>query len=174
MITDYLKRFKELRESGNPKPKGYAYSGVEDYVLTHAHLFESAEFTEAEADYAQHLFDLEEWEIKQCFSNSQQILLNYHVVNPQRGMKLRYIEGYATTGIIPFLHGWLSLNGKVLDPTLRHHLTGERTQGVIAPDFEYFGTEIDSVWILKRVRATKCWGSILDCYEMDYPLLRSA
>ena len=49
--------------------------------------------------------------IKQCFANSQKLILNQHEV------QFTYVEGIVE-GVIPFAHAWLELDGERIDVTL--------------------------------------------------------
>lgn len=169
----YLEQMAKMLEQVRPvAPEGYAYPSIEAYVLANGKEYASAKFTKDELAYAKGLLKKGRWPIKQCFSNSQQILLK-HAGSPSSEMRLSYIEGYAYSGIIPFLHGWLSLNGKVLDVTLREQPSGKRILGTFAPNYAYYGVEVPASLIQERIIKTQFWGSLLDCYELNYPLLRS-
>jgi len=169
----YLEQMARMLKQARPTPpEGYTYSSIEAYVLAHGKDYQSAKFTKDELAYARALMKKGRWPIKQCFSNSQQILLRESRESAPSGMRLRYVEGYVTTGIIPLLHGWLSLNDKVLDVTLRDHSSGKRNLGTFAPNYAYYGVEVSALLIQERIRKTLHWGSLLDCYELNYPLLR--
>lgn len=57
-------------------------------------------------------------QIKQCFANSQRLLLRQDVT------PFVYVEGVVTTGLIPFEHAWLRLDGDDVDVTLTGTGTG--------------------------------------------------
>lgn len=46
-----------------------------------------------------------------CFSNAQRLALK------GEEPRIRYVEGLASSGVFPLEHGWISYNGKILDPT---------------------------------------------------------
>lgn len=101
--------------------------------------------------------------IKECYTNSQRFLIhNEYLPEP---FNLEYHEGIVT-GIIPFEHAWLTLEGDILDLTL-------------SPDREYPIEYLDSVtYSVEQVRAnmveTEMWTSLTSPYEFArmHPLMK--
>ncbi len=101
----------------------------ERLLLEHGHVYEPSMLTPDEhqvLDCQAALLDttLDGFPPKQCFSNSQQLA----TAGPDG--PLTYCEGYCyPRGGIPVHHAWVSLNGKVIDVTLRDRGTGEPILG---------------------------------------------
>ena len=89
------------------------------WIAEHGMPFESEPLTHDEMRWLFETLDAEgsRYPIKQCFSNSQLVLLHADVWGDSRH-ELVYAEGYAQS-VIPVHHGWLLLNGKVIDLTMR-------------------------------------------------------
>jgi len=171
-LLNYLQANVAMRHTITDKKPGL-YWCIEDYLLQHGKWFESQSLTKDERAKLLLVLGKERFPIKECFSNSQKVIV-YH-----KRAGLKYFEGYFfREGIcFPILHGWLSLNDKVIDLTarlkqprhsgrLRNRVLGEFPEGRV-----YFGAEMDLEWILSRILRTKSWGSLLDSWEEGFPLL---
>lgn len=114
-ILAYLRQMIALRASANmSRPEGYAYGSIEEFVFKHGQQYGKGGLTKSERQYVLAAAKRQgSFPIKQCFYNSQMVLLN---CDPKH--KFTYVEGYAT-GLIPVQHGWLTINGKVIDFTMR-------------------------------------------------------
>ena len=96
-----------------------------------------------------------------------------------------YVEGYCNS-IIPVQHGWLSINGKVIDLTMRLNEFDEpfakrlndkfkdRVVGEFPESREYFGVNFTREQVQKFMAETKTAGSMIDDWTRGYPLLKSA
>jgi len=150
----------------------YQYVSLEDYVLDRGTAFlshttltpeEQAILDEAKASW---------WDgpqIQQCYYNGQMLVLT----DPSR--QLRYYEGYAC-GVagFPVIHGWVVLNGKVIDPTWNAD-GGHAFDPVWAeiPDgWEYMGVPFTEEEVRLRVITTGMAGTILDDWGNHYPVLK--
>jgi hypothetical protein len=114
------------------------------------------------------------FEHRQCFANSQRLL------PCDRARRLVYVEGFAWDHAFhPVLHGWLSMNGKVIDVTLpaRTLADVERPEPAqVRGEFDghsYLGVPFLRSYVSQRLRATGGWGSLIDDCQHGYPLLRS-
>jgi hypothetical protein len=95
--------------------------------------------------------------------------------------RLRYFEGYATSGLMPVLHGWLVLDDRhLIDLTWRHPtrkrgtLLRTRIIGEIPEGYEYIGFEVaDFEAIGERIRKTGEWSTFLDDWRNKHPLLKA-
>lgn len=114
------------------------YSDVTKFILEHGELM--AEFSPQHADFPR-------GQMGECYSNAGRAA---------NGKRLRYVEGYAVPGTIPFpmMHAWLvDEEGRIIDPTWPD---GAAYYGVIIPR--------DAMWeILMR---TQVWG-IFDNLWLD-------
>lgn len=92
-------------------------------------------------------------EIKHCYDNSREALLEYP--------GLTYIEGYVTS-LIPIAHAWnIDGNSDVVELTLREKYSPVKERS-------YFGVSFDTEYVLET------GGSLIDDWRNDWPLLRDA
>lgn len=152
--------------------RGHAERSVHGYVLRNGRSFRSQPLTREERDY----IDLCGWKshrMKQCWVNAQTSALT---MPPREGMTLLYTEGFMTTGLgIGINHAWLSLNGKIVDTTIRidHRKRGtarNRPLGIIPEDWEYYGVELDPLECLHSQEHDEI-GPLIDDWLCGWPLL---
>jgi hypothetical protein len=181
-IHGYLTSLDALRRQMTPVGlPDVAYHGIEDFFLRHGRFYRSEPLTAAEKDYLRRILRLSgrKYPVKQCFYNSQMLLLITATwMDPEDGMDLRYVEGYAV-GLIPIHHGWLTLNGKVIDPTLRLRelpTTGplaKRVKGTFPETAAYFGVPFRTEEVRASVLERGEGGSLLMDPKRDFPFLRA-
>ena len=163
---------------GQGPPPGYRYSNLYEYVLKEGRPMESKALSAEQLKYIQKLARGGSYPLKQCFSNSQILIMQ-----AEEDGRLAYYEGYASTGIMPTLHGWLVLDGECLiDMTWRQGgnlkpargpLHRTRVFGEIPKGYSYYGLEVASrAEIRKQAVSTGMWQTFLDDYQNDYPKLR--
>lgn len=77
-----------------------------------------------------------QFQIKQCFYNSQMLIGG----NPQ----IQYVEGYVMKEPLPIAihHAWNTLNGKVIDLTMRHPIGEGRA--------DFYGCRVIGTWTDRR------------------------
>jgi hypothetical protein len=158
---------------------GEGPGSLERFVLDHCHEYVSQRLTKDEdrvvaAAMVEYHAIHKAFEWRHCFTNSQGLL----ACDEARAMI--YVEGFAWTHALrPVLHGWLSINGKVIDVTLpprtRREAKLEEPLHVLG---QFDGRSYLSVPFLRsyvdRRRRTTCGhGSLLDDAEHEYPLLRN-
>jgi len=170
-VTEYLeaevtllKAFKGLKDING-------YVSISDFILRNGTQFLSASLNEEEEEYVRSL-GFKGSRIKECYKNTQHALL-FHL--PCLGMTLEYVEGYACASILPVMHSWLSLNGKVIDPTWGPRSKSNRRLGRILgtfpPDYDYYGVVIEEKKVSAFINNHHVWSSIIDDYHCHYPLL---
>lgn len=180
-IKPYLEMtVKFRREHMAPPPEGYEYVCFEEYVLHHGRVMESAgPLTEDEEAIVQTAIDRartvghDVTEMRQCFSNAQLLVIcdgSGHLV---------YHEGYAVGRSIVVHHGWVMINGKVVDTTWQVKEPASRSFmpnhpiGELPENYEYFGFAVENEdYIDHRITHRELVGSLLDDWEGNYPLLR--
>jgi len=97
-----------------------------------------------------------------------------------RSRRLAYVEGFVldARSSLPFLHGWLSLDGKVVDFTaVRIESTPRADPPSILGELSnrhYFGVEFCREYVESRMAATGGRGTLIDDWEHGFPLLRSS
>ena len=166
-LTRYIKDVLSAQKSLNMEDKS-----VHGYVLRRGRLFTSQTLTPEEQEY----IDRCGWrshQTKQCYYNAQLTALT---MPEQEGMTLLYAEGFlGMRGTLYGIHhAWLSLNGKVVDTTVRISLEpGEddrRPMGVIPQDLEYYGVELNPSECLHSIehRAAE---PLIDDWKCDWPLI---
>lgn len=130
-IAHYL---KDLAELGEPH-------SVPNHILQQGREFPSQELTPVELDFIANIAWDQRAE-KQCYYNAQ---IEALTLPSSPGITLRYAEGYVDPGLgIAVEHAWLSVNGKVVDPTIRLRTRPtDRVIGTIPDAWGYYGVEMD-------------------------------
>lgn len=176
-LNQHAAWMREVRKGSNWK-----YSSVEDYVVQKGIVFSSAPLTTEELAIIYDAAGHEEYPIKQCFANSQKLVMN------DRSNKLLYTEGFAS-GVIPIHHGWVSINRKVVDLTMRvyeiinggiekklqlhnHKRFKDRVLGILPAGREYVGVTFDREIVLNSMKATMMYQSLIDNWQQHWPLLQ--
>ena len=133
-LDDGASRLKKLLASGLHAPfrsilypVGYHYRSCEQFVSEHGRSFVPQALTDAEQQYVDECRAAHEPKPGNCYENSQVVLFR-----GARGRRLYYVEGFCRVGDFWYLHGWLALDGKVLDVT-------EGVFGTWEDDREYVG-----------------------------------
>lgn len=137
---------------------------VPHHIMTHGRLYVSASLNVAEAQIVQSI----QWQDrrpKECYRNAQ---LETITLPRVEGVTVRYAEGYVDRGTgFGIDHAWLSINGKVVDPSLR--LEGDaRVVGVIPEGWGYYGVEFE-VELVHRAMGRGHWSPIIDDPENGWP-----
>lgn len=142
--------------------------GPMHFVLERGRKYESAKLTEDEAAQLQSAIEcatamgVDVREFKQCYANAQRL-----VQMCPEGV-LTYCEGYAVgRAAIPVMHGWVTLNDKVIDLTWR-----PETRGVIEDGLEYFGVEFPAEVVVRKWLATEMAGTLIDDFDARWPMLK--
>lgn len=170
-LSSYLSSMSEMVRA--TRPQTLAYSCCEDYVAKHGVEFASKPLTQDERAYVLSAIDLwgKQMPIKQCFYNSQMVL-----IFGDHEHRLSYVEGYMLK-IIPILHGWLEINGKVIDVTARHPRRGkgrlsDRVFGEWKDDRLYMGVKFKRDYVRHTILKRGYAGSLIDDWQNSWPLLR--
>ena len=167
MLTDYLQQLRDgldaLARTGGQQTRGWT---LYDFVLDHGVSFSAAPLSDDERrildDAMARGLSLAggSYAPKHCFSNSQAIVLSDWTYT------LRYVEGYAS-GLIPFHHGWVVINDKVVDVTLRPQIFG-------ITDREYRGAMFSQDEVHAFMVETGQLGALIDDPHRDWPVMRAA
>jgi hypothetical protein len=147
------------------------------YLLKHGHTYPSLRLTQEELVLFDGL-DFSKYKLRQCYYNAQS--LHADVCGAPQ---VSYAEGFATNETqFPTPHAWLSVNGKVVDPTwgrLRMAPEGSlqvvrvnHVMGILPPGWEYWGLEFTWEDVAAAMVSHKTSISLLDDYECRWPLLR--
>ena len=165
------------------KPDPTRYAGIQDYVLNEGALYRSEALDEEELAIVMAAAKLADerdgwgFEPKQCFSNAARLVF------ADESLELVYCEGVAQGSVMPVDHAWVTINDKVVDLTWRtldgegprglpkDHPFHDRIVGWIPDGRAYMGVGFDSIYLQKRVSATKTFLSLIDDYQAGWPLL---
>lgn len=182
-VEQYLKSMAWMRDQMGP-PAGFKYASMEAFVLRHGRPFSSSKPTAEQRAYLRDVARSMRFVMKQCFANAQQLLVTEHMMG---GDRLRYAEGWASTGFLPVHHGWLVLDGKILvDPTFkvdgkpracaagtsRPGGIASSTIGVLSPSQSYYGVVFPTDVVVDRIRRTGEYATLIDDWSNDYPALK--
>lgn len=177
-MKSYLQMHVTLRET-MPRPEGYAYLCLEDFVLRCGEPFVSSPLDDSERRVVEEAVERvhasgQSLEVQQCFANAQMLVLS-------SGGRLTYHEGYAqgSTGV-PMHHAWASIHGKVIDltwSTLPFDERGlddpsDRIWGEFPEDWLYLGTSFELAAIRRMWREHGVAGSLILNWQDGYPVLR--
>ena len=159
----------------------------EQYVLDEGVEMASSEpLTEEQYTYLRMITGAIECLPKQCFYNAQMMTLtdSYHETP-----RVKYHEGYVWTGLMPILHGWITLDDKIVDVTLstdreatQRFFDGEppqedlrdRVLGVIPDGWEYIGVPMDGEYVVSFMLEKMESRSLIDNWQDGWPLLRQS
>ena len=140
---------------------------VVGYVLEHGRHFKSEPLNDVEQEFVSSIF----WKshpAKQCYLNCQMEALS---LPPTHDIVLWYVEGYVDPGIgYAIDHAWLSVNHKVVDPTMRVDTPSRRITGLIPDDWAFYGVELDP----EACQHSLVHGaaiSLIDDYECGWPYI---
>lgn len=175
-LHDYMIKTTEFKRRLDIRlPKGFHYHGPEDYTLDHGGGFVSAELTADEhaivmgAVAACHI----RFQTGECFYNAQHLAL----FDPTGTLK--YVEGMAIgLSNFPVLHGWVTINNKVVDLTWRVHTSKrkgrfrDRVMGDIPDGWAYNGVVFESDWIRARWAQYGVAYSFLDDMYHGFPIFQ--
>ena len=105
---------------------------------------------------------------KQCFANAQVVAWTTRHIGPPEGIDVKYVEGYVLLPEcpLPIHHAWISVNGKVLDTTLK-------VTGIIPSGWEYLGVEMSLHAVDHAILDHEAHISILDDYACGWPFLQA-
>ena len=143
----------------------------ETHVLAHGRRFKSQDMSPAERAVLGRL-TRRDCRPKQCYANAQRIALRLLGRTPP-DIKVAYCEGYVcwkTSIAIP--HAWLSVNGKLADPTLRWD-NGKPVLGRIPDRADYLGVELAEADLL-HISSHSIHIALLDDWQCGWPLLQPA
>ena len=121
------------------------------------------------------------FEQKECFHNAQMLVLAEDDLLDDLDHHIQYFEGYFIRENlpIPIHHGWIAINGKVVDLTIRQDAEAssvegfeDRAIGEYPSDVHYIGIEIDKQDVLDRLKDSSETHTILDDWNSKYRHLK--
>lgn len=175
-MRDYLKQLVAFRRTMK-KPEGFNYCCIEDYVLDRGvEALASEPLTEDEATILWRAAGGSRFKQKECFYNAQRLCL--HDLTGE----LQYQEGYAIGSAgFPVHHGWVTINGKVIDLTWRtaKPMRGKgrlrnRIIGVIPEGWKYIGVPFPTEEIRRRWLEMQAAVSFIGDWQAGFPCLQQS
>ena len=162
-LHQFYQGIKEL--NFRTTPEDYYYTSIEEFILKEGVSFSLTPLNAEEKIIVKTSLSRCGKEIKKklCFHNSQCLMI-YDDTN-----KIKYIEGFAfLRAYIPILHGWNTINGKVIDITFERYLKEGDTNFGKA----YLGVEIKKKLIVDKIMKTGKSSVFIDNREEAYPVLK--
>jgi hypothetical protein len=175
-LADYLQMHVRMRRGMRPDlPPPLTYWGSEDFVLDQGTTFASEPLTEDDLGVLLNAIaccPVGRFQMKNCYYNSQMVVLTDHTG------QLEYTEGYAIGRSIPCPHGWITINGKVIDLTWRTERPNhkgrlrDRIFGVLPEHWTYIGVPFDTKYVRTRLTKHGEAASLIDDWKEDYPCFK--
>jgi hypothetical protein len=164
----------------NPKRAGWKYDSMPALVIEAGRGYSPQALTRPERHAAEEAIKLFHkagftFGYQRCFFNAQML------ARFSRAGELVYVEGYRLDGdlrSLPILHGWVTINDKVVDPTATTVLeqAGAPEPRCVLGEYErkaYWGIAFDSKYVVKRSGSGgKDVISLIDDCQGGFPLLR--
>lgn len=165
-LKNYLTSFAKMMEKMNSS-HGYYYKSLYHFAVQEFKHYEPSHLTIEEKSIVMRAVKNMGFEpqVKQCFYNSQVL-----VVNDDKNI-IKYVEGYATN-IIPTLHGWCEINGKVIDLTWKNDRK-EYVFGDFPRNRAYAGVVFPSEYVGKSMYKTGFAGTLIEDYHRDFPVMKN-
>ena len=140
---------------------------VVKHVLQQGRQFKSEPLNDVEQKFVSTIFRRTH-PVKQCYRNCQIEALSLPTTP---SITLQYVEGYVDPGIgYAIDHAWLSVNHKVVDPTMRVSTPGRRIKGLIPDGWAFYGIELDPE-ACQHALVHGASISLLDDYECGWPYI---
>jgi hypothetical protein len=179
-LIEWLRDYAQHAQGKTGRPP-WPHSSLQGFVHAEGSLYLSARLSAEERRLVRqvatsHRLNNGPFRARDCFANAQGALLL------DRFRRLVYAEGFVhdQRSSLPFLHGWLVLEGKVVD------FTDMRIDGAevriseppyVLGEFQsrhYFGVEFCRDYVKSRIASTGGRGTLIDDWEHEFPLLRSS
>lgn len=168
-LKHYLESFAKLMERSSLASlnNGYYYKSLYHFAIEEMQYYKPAHLTSAEKSIVMRAIKLLGFipQVKQCFYNSQFLALS----DPTD--TIQYVEGYGKN-IIPTLHGWCEINGKVIDLTWKSE-SGEYILGHFDNGRAYAGVKFPTEYFSRMMNKTKFCTTLIEDYERDYPIMKN-
>ena len=160
-VRGYLQMSVHM-STGMPVPPGFTYSSAYDFTLDRGRSFASSPLTADEDATVRAAMSGQVFEAKGCFYNAHLMVAN------DRSGTLVYTEGFAYNGMATIHHGWVTINGKVVDVTWNGGVFGTLPDG-----WEYYGVEFpDRDALLRRMARTGQASSVIIDQEGGHPVMK--
>ncbi len=186
MLREQLLQRAELTEKLNSREM----LSQERYVLNNGVKMTSSEpLTEEQYLFLRNMSNTIKCLPKECFYNAQ--MITFTEFSGLDTNRVQYYEGYVWTGrgIMPVLHAWVTIDGKIADVTLstdpesaQRFFDGEppqedlkdRVLGEIPEGWEYLGVPMKSEYIVSMMLKNMEARSLIDNWQDGWPLLTNS
>jgi len=165
-MKTFLAQMATLTERNGQK------NSIQGYVLRKGTEEANQEdFTAKEKAQIKELFYGLDCEMKQCYYTNQ-LALTRHAY---RDHGFQYTEGFVAAAIIPVMHAYLTLNGKVVDVTLRNHddYNEDMMTRVVEnrKRYAYLGVAFKNSVVVKKLIDIGESFSVIDNWKDRHPVL---
>jgi hypothetical protein len=153
-LHEYLRRYYERGRQGCQRK----FCSIEEYLLAHGSFMRSVSS----------MSDDEREATLRQFQASEPIMYGWCYLNAAKmamDERFKYFEGVASDGTMPVSHAWVSLDGKLIDPTWNVY-------GTIPATHAYFGVEIPRWFLVQHIQRTGITGPFIDDYRGGWPVLQ--
>ena len=173
-VKHYLEQLANFRRQHWTPPEGFKYASFEEFILKEGRAFTTTTLSDIDVGFikitlkrltqARRTFG----QLGDCYSNAVDLAL-------QDGFN--YVEGYATTGLMPVGHAWATYKGAVINPTryeLQHRDIDPQQPrkrrkpnrssaiiGVVPGVWEYYGVEFETYETARAMVLTGMKGGFL-------------
>lgn len=165
-LKEYLTSFANMMEKMKSN-HGFYYKSLYHFGVEEFKHYEPKHLTIEEKSHVLKVIKSLSFEpqVKQCFYNSQHI-----AVFDDKGL-IKYVEGYAVN-IIPTLHGWCEINGKLIDVTWKNDRK-EFVLGDFPRNRAYAGVVFPTDYVCKSMYKTGFAGTLIEDYHRDFPVMKN-
>lgn len=144
-LREHLETYREFISQHHNTHKKLHYLGDLDLVLREGREFRSVPWKTWGGAYRR-------GKERECFKNAFDLALTHP--------ELTYVEGFASSGILPVLHAWCSdAEGRVVDPTWRENGRED------VESWEYMGVPLDFDFVCE-VTSRKATYGVFDAYDL--------
>lgn len=164
-VRGHLQNLLSMTPGGYPVQQGYTYRSIHDFVLDRGKVYKSASLTTDERRVVRAAMGQRRFAKKACFYNAHMLVMG------DMSDTLVYTEGFAFSRFMPMHHGWVTVNGKVVDVTW--DMAGNPVMGALPEGWEYVGVEFpDRNMLRERITRRKEVHAVIDDPQDGFPVLK--
>jgi len=168
-LKHYLTSFSKMmdRSSAMSRKNGYHYRSLYHFAVEEMQYYKSSHLTTQERAIVMRAIKNLGFtpQVKQCFYNSQMLSLNDDTET------IKYVEGYGKH-LIPTLHGWCEINGKVIDLTWKDE-DGKHILGHFDEERAYAGVKFPTEYCAASMLKNGFCTTLIEDYANDFPVMKN-
>ena len=185
-MKEYLEQRAQAEASLTTIAAPYNYYGLCDFVLDRGREPTSAKLTEEQLEYLLKVAKAcnVKFVPKQCYHNAMMLTIVSAWFDPDVDQRIKYVEGFCYSGVIPVQHAWIELDGKPVDLTrsTRPEASEEfwegkdpqedlldRVLGVIPDGWAYLGAEFSYDDVVEYVTGYEETNSLIENWRDGFP-----